>query len=226
MNSLDTLKSAIKERLAREREPFAVFDFDETCIKGDVGHTLFEYLVSIGRLQGVMLDTYRTLLAQGRTNEAYFLYGTILEGFTEAEAGKVVQSVLHAGGNMLVTRPHVLDLMQFLNEKGVVVWVMSGSHEVAVRAAMQKLGIEARLIGNKNVLKDGRYTAELQKPISMLEGKVECLRTYIHPTQAPLLVIDDSPTGIWLLQTADIKVVVDHNKDFVREARRRGWFIL
>ena len=187
---------------------------------------LFEHLVSTGRLKSVMLDTYRALLAQNRITEAYFLYGTILDGFTEAEALEAVQSALQTRGNVLAVRPQVLDLMQFLKESGVTVWVMSGSHEVAVRAAMQKFGIEARLIGNKNAFKDGRYTAELQQPVSMLEGKVECLRNYIHPTQAPLLVIDDSPTGIPLLETADIKVVVDHHQAFVQEARRRGWFIL
>lgn len=225
MNISGALGEELERRLAGRREPFAIFDFDNTCIVGDIGEALWEHLITAGRLSGEKYERYRALLAGGKVTDAYLLYGTILDGFTEDEATDAVRATLDSQSALKV-HSGVRALMNFLQKKGVAVWIISASHEVAVCLAMENFGIEAKLIGIRNILKDGKYTAALEQPASMLEGKVDCMRAYIHPDASPLLVIDDSPTGLPLLETADIKVVVDHGQSFAEEARRRGWFIL
>ena len=217
------LTSAIEAE--RRRGDFAIFDFDHTCIKADIGEALMNHFVAVGRLHGALLEEYESLLDQGRIREAYILYGEMLEGFSEQEVVTAVQATIKELGGLEV-HTSVIELMEYLRQRGVSIWIMSASHELAVRIAAQQVGINAQIIGIRNVILDGRFAAQLQKPTSMLEGKVECMRTYIHPTQNPLIVVDDSSTGLPLLQTAKIKVVVNRDPEFVAHARQNGWFIL
>lgn len=114
-----------------------------------------------------------------------------------------------------------------MKSNGVHTWIMSASHEVMVRAAMIYFGIDADgLIGLRTKIQGNRMTAELEEPVPIIEDKVACLRAYIHPSVSPLVVVDDSMTGMPILETADIKVVIDGTTPLVREAQKRGWYLI
>lgn len=250
---MDTLHTEITKRLPGKTAPFAVFDFDNTCIAGDIGEAVFAYLCK-GKLlkdttllsgaggdyhEAVFTEYYR-LLEAGEIHEAYMLIAKIFSGFTPQEAADVTRAAIQAEGREVGTtelygvsiarglapRPEVIELMQFLKTCGVDVWVVSASTEVAVRAAMEHFGIEAKVIGVRSVVAGGVFTSALEAPMPIVEGKVDCMRVYINPTEPPLVVVDDSMTGLPLLETADIKVVVQKNPELVREAARRGWYVL
>ncbi|MGH7203416.1 MAG: hypothetical protein ACREHC_03160 [Candidatus Levyibacteriota bacterium] len=82
------------------------------------------------------------------------------------------------------------------------------------------------LIGVRSFQKENMYILELQHPMPILGGKVDCMRKYIDTRHAPLLVIDDSMSGIKLLETAEIKVVVNCNNQLTQEAQKRKWFLV
>ena len=255
-DELAPIKKAVEERLgAKGREPFAVFDFDNTCIVNDIGEATFAYLCGHELLRDRSLlgatddsrayhervfHTYHALLEEGQIKAAYMLIGRLFSGFTPGEAEAATLSAISEEGSRLgskmlydvhierglAVRPHILSLMEFLRGKNVRIWVVNASHEVAVRAAMQHFGIKADLVGVKTILRKGVFTSELVQPMPIIEGKIECMRKFIDPARMPLIVVDDSTTGLPLLETADIKVVVDRDNELARIARERGWFVI
>ena len=184
--------------------------------------------------------TYHKFLEEKKFKPAYILIGQLFSGFTPGEAEAVTLEAITKEGSRLgskmlydvhierglAVRPQVLSLMDFLQKKGVRPWVMSASHEVAVRTAMKHFGINAGLVGVKTKSQNGVLTSEIETPMPILEGKLECIRTFMDPKHTPLLIIDESPTALSLLETADIKVVVDCDNELSKLARERGWFLL
>src|SRR3989344_621845 len=245
-------------------KPFAVFDFDNTCIVNDVAEATLAYICDrellhdrylLGEEEGPnyherVFLTYHALLKEGKIDAAYMLNGRMFSGFTPGEAeAATLAAILEEGSRIgskmlyglhvergLARRPIVLSLMQYMRERGVRVWIVSASPELCVRAAMKHFGIEGELIGVRSSLKDGVFTEVIEEPRPVIEGKVKCMRKFIDATRNPLLVADDSPTGLPLLETAKIKVVVDRDNELAALARlsdeapaksgERGWFLL
>ncbi|MBI2612633.1 haloacid dehalogenase-like hydrolase [Candidatus Kaiserbacteria bacterium] len=236
-------------------KPFAVFDFDNTCIVNDIAEATLAYLCDRELLHDRSLLgekaegtdyheqvflTYHALLKEGKIDAAYKLNARMFSGFTPGEAEAVtLAAIIEEGSRIgskmvfglhvergLARRPIVLSLMQYLRERGVRVWIMSASPELCVRAAMKHFGIEGELIGVRSKLKGSVFTQELEEPRPIIEGKVACMRKYIDADRAPLLVADDSTTGLPLLETAEVKVVVDRENELAALARERGWFLL
>ncbi len=252
---MELLQKAIQEKVRNhDNSLFAVFDFDNTCIVNDVGEATFAYLCKNRLLKDKTLlgekadgdyhervfTHYFELLDQGKTEEAYMLCVQIFSQFTPHEAEAKALATIKEEGNEIGTqiiygrtlakglrvRPQVRSLMAFLEKLDVSVWIMSGSPEIAVHTAMKSFGLNNPLIGVRSILKDNVYSSELQSPMSILGGKVDCMRKYIDNRNAPILVIDDSMSGIKLLETAEIKVAVNCNNELTEEARKRKWFLL
>jgi phosphoserine phosphatase len=187
-----------------------------------------------------VFNRYHDLNEKGAIKEAYALNAQMFSGFTTEEATATTHAAIEFEGSEigkaelygrtiargLALNPRTTSLLDFVKTTGSDVWIVSASVEIAVRAAMQHFGIEAKLIGVRPIVVNGKFNKELQLPLSILEGKVECVRTYINATASPLLAVDDSMTGIALLETANIKVVIDRGNALAKEARERGWFIL
>ena len=250
------VRKAIEERFDGTNEnPFAIFDFDNTCIVNDIGEATFVYLCGHELLRDRNLlgdngdgadyhervfHTYHALYKEGKIKAAHMLNARMFSGFTPGEAEAVALAAITEEGSRigskmlyhvhiergLAARRQTLSLMAYLKAKGVHIWIMSASQEPAVRAAMKHFGIEEDLIAVKSIVRDGVFTSELESPMPIIEGKVECMRKFIDPARSPLLVADDSPTGLPLLETADIKVVVDRGNELGKIAREQEWFLL
>jgi len=255
-DALSPIKKAIEERLAaRGGESFAVFDFDNTCIINDVGEATFAYLCGHELLRDRTLlgekdesdgyhervfRTYHTLLTEKKMRAAYILCGRMFSGFSPGEAeaaalAAITEEGSRIGSKMLYDvhierglspRPVVLALMVFLREKGVAIWIVSASAEPSVRAAMQHFGIKGELVGVRSVLKNKVFTSELEEPMSIMEGKAECIKKYIDNAKEPLLVAGDSMNDLPMLEMAEIQVVVDRGNELAKIAREREWFLL
>lgn len=252
---MDELFAEIEKHLASDPNPFAIFDFDNTVIENDIGEIAFAYLCRNGLLKDSMLlgesvpgndyhervfKTYHERVRNGQYRDACELAARAFSGFTPDEASAVARTALKAEGSNLYeetlyeehilrgikTHSQTLELMRFLKERSVIIWIISASAEVAVKAAIEHFNIQENLIGVRLMPKDGMYTSEFEIPTPIREGKVECMRTHIDPKQAPLLVIDDSPNGLPILETATIKVAVDRGNELTRIARECGWAVI
>lgn len=249
------IEKAVDDALAHAKNPFAILDFDNTCIVNDIGEATLAYVCGHELLKDRSLlgesndsanyyervfQTYYALLKEEKTKAAYMLNARMFSGFTRGEAeATTLAAILEEGSRIgskmlyaihiergLAVRPAILSLMHYMQSKSIRVWIVSASPEPCVRAAMQHFGIEAEIIGVRNIVQDGVFTAELESPMPIIEGKVDSMRMHIDPSHSPILVAEDSPTGLPLLETADIKVVVDRDNELSQIARERGWFLL
>jgi len=254
-SALEMMIEAEIVKMSKGVPPFAIFDFDNTCIVNDIGEATLAYLCRNALLKDdSLLDEagdaatyhervfhrYHTLCQEGQIKEAYALNSKMFSGFTPEEAEAVVRATIEAEGDTigetelygitiphgLVMRPQTLSLMRLLKARGVHIWIVSASRECAVRVAMKHFGLAEDLVGVRSVMRDGVFTSELQTPMPIIEGKVACLRAFIDPVRSPLVVVDDSMTGLPILETATIKVAVDRGGALTKEAKIRGWFII
>lgn len=236
--------------------PFAVFDFDNTCIVNDVAEATLAYLCEHDLLKDRTLlgerddsggyhervfRTYHKFVKDGRLKAAYILCMRMFSGYSPGEAEAATLTTITGEGNLigskmlygvrikrgLAVRRNVLALMDTLRTKGVGIWIVSASPESAVRATMTHFGIDARLIGARGIVRNGIFTSALEEPLPMFEGKVACVRKYVTSEHAPLLAAGDSKSDLPMLETAEIKVVVDRgSNELAQVARERDWFLL
>jgi phosphoserine phosphatase len=126
----------------------------------------------------------------------------------------------------LAVREVVKNILTFLENKKVAIWIVSASPEVTVQAAMNYFKIPGKLIGLRNKMVSDVLQSEVEKPYSIAEGKVECVKTYIDPTQRPLLGIGDTMNDFPMIEYATIHAVIDRGNALTKEARARNWHVL
>jgi phosphoserine phosphatase len=257
-NALTALEAAIGARIERARDrPFAVLDFDNTCIVNDIGEATLAFMCRNRLLRfGDLLPSggqscspayheqvfrhYYRLLHRGDIRSASLLCAGIFAGFTRDAAAAVVSAALDAEGNVagetelhgipiargLAARPGLQRLIGFSAANHVQVWIVSASPEIAVRAAMERFGLCGNLIGLRHRTDNGVLSHTLDVPHSIAQGKVDCIKTFIHGSQRPLFAVGDSVYDIPMVEYADLHAVVERDNELTQEARRRGWFVL
>ncbi len=218
-----TLTYICKNRLLRD---FSLLDGDNTDI--DLYHKKF-------------IQTYYQLLKDGKIFDGYLLIVKMFSGFTKKEAEHIVlQTIKSEGKNIgssklygvkiahgLKVQSNIISLINYLKLNKIKVHILSASSEIAVAVATKYFKIDTdNIIGMKHIIKNGIITSSFKKPYSILGGKVDCMRKYISRTKSPLLVADDSNTGISILETSSIKVVVNRNNELTKIAKKRKWFLI
>jgi HAD superfamily phosphoserine phosphatase-like hydrolase len=253
--STNLLKEIENKLSGVDAKPFAVFDFDNTCIVNDIGEATFAYICGhellrdrtllggkdeSGNYHERVFRTYHALLEEGKTKAAYMLCAKIFSGFTPGEAEATALAAIQEEGKKigskmlydihiergLVRNEKAMALMEHLRAHGVNIWVVSASPEPSVRAAMRHFGIEAELIGVRSALRGGVFASELEQPMPIMEGKVDCIEKYIDAEHIPLLGIGDSMNDLPMLELSNIKVVVYRGNELSRVARERGWYVI
>jgi phosphoserine phosphatase len=258
MDALTTLEAAIRARIVSAREqPFAVLDFDNTCIVNDVGEATLAFMCRNQLLRcGDLLPGagqpcsrayheqvfrhYHRILNQGDIRSASLLCAGILAGFKPDEAAAIVAAALDAEGIIpgetelhgipiargLAMRPELRKLIDFSAANGVQIWIVSASPEIAVRAAMQRFGLRGNLIALRHRIDNEVLSYALDEPYSIAEGKVDCIKKFIHGSRRPLFAVGDSVYDLPMVEYADLHAVVARDNALTQEARRRGWFVL
>lgn len=183
---------------------------------------------------------YHKLLEENDVMSAYEYAIRALAGFREGELIELTKKVILEEGKEakedslfgvpilrgLPLREKVVALARDLSSQGVRVWIITASSETVVRAALEYHNLEARCIGMKLKEENGIFTDELLEPLSVLEGKVACIKKFIHKEMKPLVGVGDSMNDLPMLEYAEMKVVVDRGNKLAEEARRRGWYML
>jgi len=224
-------------------------DIEEATLRYMACHNLFlgKYIlggkVDYPRTEAYSKDIfnkYYKLLESGRIKEAYEFCHRILSGYGVKKIGPMVKQIARSEGEEneeirfwdkklnkgINIRPQVIELMDFLKSKGVTVWVVSASPKVLVKEAMNHFGIDANLIGINVITKDNEFTTDLRQPLSMFEGKVECIKKFIDPVRKPLLGVGDSINDLSMLEYCETKVVVNRKNSFAKLAKKNNWFLI
>jgi phosphoserine phosphatase len=256
MDAFASLQAAIGEQIeCSSSAPFAVLDFDNTCITNDVAEITLAYLCRNCTLKcrdllphfapdsnedyhRRVFHHYHGLLGRGDIKSASRLCASIFAEFSPAEAEAAVSAAMEAEGSIshraelygvsiavgLAVRPVVRKLVDHLIASNVQVWIVSASPEIAVRTAMKRFNIPGNLIALRNRIDHNALSKDIDEPHSILEGKVDCIKTFIHARNRPLLGLGDSVYDIPMLEYATIQAVIDG--ELTKNAHVRGWFIL
>jgi phosphoserine phosphatase len=253
-NNLEILRKDIIRSIKKTEPPvFAVFDFDNTCIINDITEAALSYMAvnnlfrdknflegSFDNYSQAVFENYYKLLDCDKIKDAYEFISKILSGFSVNEIGSLVDKIIEFEGDKISTteiwgrkvmkgiksRKQVVELIDFLRNNMVEVWIVSASPEMFVREAMRYFKIKANLIGVRNSVVDGKTTSELEKPMSMFEGKVDCIKKFINSKKRPLFGVGDSINDLPMLEYCEIKAVVDRQNLLAKKAKQNGWFLI
>ena len=183
---------------------------------------------------------YYQLLAANDVMGAYEFGARTLSGLKDSEIGPLVAAVIATEGEAigqaelygtkiakgLAMRPAVIDLMNELQQQKTAIWVVSASPRLLVAEAMKYFGIAAELIGVRHKIVNNTVTAELQYPLSVMDGKVDNIKLFINPSTQPILGVGDSMNDCPMLEYCDLKAVVDRGNALTKKAKAEGWFII
>jgi HAD superfamily phosphoserine phosphatase-like hydrolase len=237
----DLFERAMKVHKGNSFEPFATFDFDGSIIYNDSAEAVLAYMarhdISTARED---LKRYYSLLDSGDTRAAYRFGALTLCGLSSGEIHRIVQAAMAEEGTEITKaelfgrtiskgiapRANVVALMRRFQLSGVRVWVVSASPWLVVHSAMEYFGIDADLIGIRNIISDGVVTAELQEPLPIYEGKVACIKELISESERPILALGNSMNDLPMLEYSRLQAVVDRGNDLGVKAKERGWFLL
>ena len=81
-------------------------------------------------------------------------------------------------------------------------------------------------LGNLDRIDNEVLSYALDEPYSIAEGKVDCIKAFIHGSRRPLFAVGDSVYDLPMVEYADLHAVVERDSALTQEALRRGWFVL
>ncbi len=211
----------------------ALFDLDNTLLRGDSDHAWGEFLVEHGLVDG---ETYR------RENERYY---------AEYQAGTldIFEFLAFALRPLAAHPPATLDAWhrEYMREKvlpmitpkaralverhraqGDTLLIITATNRFVTAPIAREFGI-AHLIATEPEMVDGRYTGRVAGVPSYREGKVERLQEWLRAHGATLAgshFYSDSHNDLPLLRRVTHPVAVNPDSQLRREAEARGWPIL
>lgn len=206
--------------------PLAVFDWDGTCIAGDVGESALAWLDRGDG--GDRLGTYERMVASHGKVVAYAWCAEALAGRTQAGLRALARQVIGEGlaAGTIVERDEIRDLIWALQRHGWEVWVVSASQETLVEVAAQRYGIPAeRVIGMALAVgHDGTLLPEVAGPVTFRHGKVEAIDRRIG--RRPTLAVGDAETDAEMLLAARHALVIDRGDKTLRALAEDGdWWM-
>lgn len=218
---IDELIHAVER--ATER-PVATFDWDNTCMAGDISELMLSALSTDERN---LLREYESLFDSHGRERAYAFCCEVHAPNTPEHIEARTESVLREAfrdGRVQIREP-MRDLGARLMERGWEVWIVSASLVHLVRAAARDFGVPRdRILGVELDVSEGVLQPQVQEPMTMYEGKVHAIREHIG--KRPDLAVGDSPNDLPMLQHAQNAIVIDRAiREMHTEAGRNGWIL-
>lgn len=232
------LKNEIRAALAQGATPIAAFDADGTLWDTDMGENFFQYQIDHNciELPENPWDHYHKLKDASHP-EAYLWLAQILEGNSISQVRVWAKQALNVYKTGVPIFSWKKDLISFLHQCGVKVYVVTASITWAVEPAAQLLGIaQDCVVGVETELRDGMVTARQNGPITWRQGKVEGLLLKTNGKR-PFLAAGNTMGDFHLIESAThvqiVNATVDQShenfsteQELIKIGRERGWHIL
>ncbi len=211
----------------------AIFDLDNTLIRGDSDYLWGQYLGEIGAVDA---DYYR------REHDRFYqdyLDGTLdIHEFLRFQLGPLKNNdpeTLHRWrADFLevkirpVLLPKAIDLLDRHRQAEDTLLIVTATNRFITEPIAETLGVE-HLIATEPELRDGHYTGEVAGLPSYAAGKVARLGTWVQEHHAQLddsWFYSDSHNDLPLLETVTHPVAVDPDDILREESKHRGWPII
>jgi len=206
--------------------PIAAFDWDDTCIEGDISHEaldLLEHDDPQGRVAHYEAACRADLYAAYRE-----LVHTLVAGRTTDEVHRLGERALARGQERgtVALRPEMHRLVSTLQAQGWWVRVVTASPAPLVQPLARRYGIPPEhVLGIRSAVgPKGRFEPTLIEPVPIAEGKLATIRE--HTRRDPMFTAGDSWSDHPLMDVSRY-VLLRHKGDatLLKEARGRGWWV-
>jgi HAD superfamily hydrolase (TIGR01490 family) len=211
----------------------AIFDLDNTLLRGDSDHAWGQFLVDREVVDG---ESYR------RENERYYAQyqsGTLdifeFLGFALKPLTRHDRATLDAWHREFMAervRPMITPAARTLIEdhrvRGHTLLIITATNRFVTAPIAREFGVE-HLLATEPEERDGRFTGAVAGIPCYREGKVHRLREWLAPrgeTLAGSWFYSDSHNDLPLLRLVDNPVAVNPDPELRREAEARAWRVL
>jgi HAD superfamily hydrolase (TIGR01490 family) len=211
----------------------AIFDLDNTLLRGDSDYLWGMFLVENNLVEG---DHY------AQENERFYREydeGTLdifeFLQFSLKPLSENSPELLHELRERFIQEqiePIILqagrDLIAKHEKSGDVMLIITATNSFVTSPIAESLGIE-HLIATEPEMVDGRYTGKVAGEPSYREGKVNRLQTWLqqyNQTMEGSSFYSDSHNDIPLLELVDNPVAVDPDRALTQHATAKGWPII
>ena len=219
------MEAAVAE-LCRRGEGVAAFDADGVLWRGDVGNSFLLWQIENHRLlpQGER-EARRAwdLYSSGQLGdlELAVLCATCQRGLLEEQVQADARTFFEREFRSQIV-PEVRAWVERLQQAGIEVWIVSGSHRWLVAAGAREVSVpDSRLLAVSTAVRDGTLTAQLLLPVPYGQGKARALQSRLR---RPLdLALGNSLADSFMLELAALAVAFEPDAGLEELAARRGW---
>lgn len=238
MENLEEIKQKIDESLNNGANPIAAFDADGTLWSNDLGELYFEYLVSNNYLKDLPenpFEHYLYLKNEVKPETAYLWLAQVCKGVPQSKMREwSAICAKDAVGNTIFEGQK--ELVNYLQEKGVQVYVVTASIKWAVEGGAALLNIpKDNVIGVTVKIDDNDRLTDIQDgPVTFQKGKVTALLEKTN-NKVPFFAAGNTMGDLHLINSAShVKVCVnsapkesklfDTEAELLAMASKEGWF--
>ena len=212
----------------------ALFDLDNTLLRGDSDYEWGQFLVKQG-----LVDAEAYEIANKRFYEEY-KQGTLdIREFSAFSFTPLSQHTMHTLADLhqqfmqTVIQPMLtadaLNLVKQHQDAGHTLMIITATNSFVTRPIADAFGIRNLLATDAKVI-NGRYTTEIEGIPCFKEGKVQRLQAWLneHPEESlkDSYFYSDSHNDLPLLEMVDHPVVVNPDNKLQQVAIKRRWPIL
>lgn len=221
---------AVVTQLCQAGAGLAVFDADGVLWREDAGNTFLLWQVKnhilLPETEREARDGWEAY-TRGELGELELavLCASVLRGLPEAQVA--AQSEAFFNEHIL---PHAVPethrWARRLQDAGIEVWLVSGSHRWLIAAAARVLGLSAdRLLAVSVEVEDGLCTGEVPEPVTYGAGKAHAIRRQL-PGRQPDFAIGNTIADRYMLEMAPFAVAFEPDADLLALAEERGWAVI
>lgn len=208
-----------------DERPLAVFDWDNTCINGDIGEAVLRHL-DTSHHPGCVAR-YLELCETYDKTVGYRFCAQTLGGMSTREAEVMVNTVIdrHLAAGTIKPRPEIEALMHAMTASGWDVWIVTASAEPIVRAFAPRYNQPRdRVIGAHLAVEDGVIQPRLAGPLTYRQGKVDAIDQRIG--RRPTFAAGDALTDFEMMHAAPHALLFDRgDAEMMHAAEKQGWWV-
>ncbi len=210
--------------------PLAIFDLDETLIKGDSDYAWFQFIIEQGLVdaEAYTEQNHRFYLQykDGKLDvDAYLELICSILAQTQRDELEAVRDRFLATAMAPLWLPKAAELVDYHRQLQHELLVITSTIEFIAAPIVQRLGIP-HLIAPVPEEIDRRFTGKIVGTPSFREGKVVRLKEWLEGKQLTLedsYFYTDSHNDMPLLEVVDHPVAVDPDPKLELTAEQRGW---
>lgn len=207
----------------------ALFDLDNTLLKGDSDHAFGEFLCQQGIVDSEQFQTANDQFyldyQQGTLDIAKYIRFALapLVRLSEDERQRLQRQFLHEVVEPMIL-PKGLKLLDEHREQGHTLVIITATNRFVTGPIAERLGVE-HLIATEPEIINGEYTGQHSGTPCFQEGKITCLQAWLERHQFNLegsYFYSDSANDIPLLKAVANPIAVDPCPRLVAFAEEQG----